>query len=89
MICFIFQFINMLRETSSSQRHLEDYSSSSSSSCLQCELNKAFSDRIKLLNSLINLLILTPHIAGVTTQANVRVSSLIADRVLDHLAERV
>ncbi|WP_042249856.1 hydroxyacid dehydrogenase [Paracoccus sp. PAMC 22219] len=34
-------------------------------------------------------LILTPHIAGVTTQANVRVSSLIADRVLDHLAERV
>lgn len=33
--------------------------------------------------------ILTPHIAGVTTQANVRVSSLIADRVLDHLAERV
>lgn len=34
-------------------------------------------------------LILTPHIAGVTSQANVRVSSLIADRVLDHLAERV
>lgn len=34
-------------------------------------------------------LILTPHIAGVTAQANVRVSSLIADRVLDHLAERV
>lgn len=34
-------------------------------------------------------LILTPHIAGVTTQANVRVSSLIADKVLEHLAERV
>ncbi|MFN3278960.1 MAG: hydroxyacid dehydrogenase [Paracoccus hibiscisoli] len=34
-------------------------------------------------------LILTPHIAGVTAQANIRVSSLIADRVLDHLAERV
>lgn len=34
-------------------------------------------------------LILTPHIAGVTTQANVRVSSLIADRVLEHFAERV
>lgn len=34
-------------------------------------------------------LILTPHIAGVTSQSNVRVSNLIADRVLDHLAERV
>ena len=30
-------------------------------------------------------LILTPHIAGVTEESNVRVSSLIADRVLAHL----
>lgn len=30
-------------------------------------------------------LILTPHIAGVTEQSNIRVSSLIADRVLSHL----
>lgn len=37
----------------------------------------------------LTTVILTPHIAGVTSQANVRVSSLIADRVLDHLAERV
>lgn len=34
-------------------------------------------------------LILTPHIAGVTDESNVRVSNLIADKVLDHLAERV
>jgi (S)-sulfolactate dehydrogenase len=32
-------------------------------------------------------LILTPHIAGVTEESNVRVSSLIADRVLAHLAK--
>jgi len=31
-------------------------------------------------------LILTPHIAGVTAESNVRVSDLIADRVLAHLA---
>ena len=31
--------------------------------------------------------ILTPHIAGVTRQSNVRVSALIADLVLDHLAD--
>ena len=31
-------------------------------------------------------LILTPHIAGVTLESNVRVSALIADRVLAHLA---
>lgn len=31
-------------------------------------------------------LILTPHIAGVTVESNVRVSDLIADRVLAHLA---
>ncbi len=31
-------------------------------------------------------LILTPHIAGVTIESNIRVSSLIADLVLDHLA---
>jgi (S)-sulfolactate dehydrogenase len=31
-------------------------------------------------------LILTPHIAGVTEESNVRVSSLIAERVLAHLA---
>lgn len=33
-------------------------------------------------------LILTPHIAGVTEESNVRVSNLIADKVLAHLAER-
>jgi len=32
-------------------------------------------------------LILTPHIAGVTVESNTRVSDLIADRVLSHLAE--
>lgn len=31
-------------------------------------------------------LILTPHIAGVTAQSNTRVSSLIATRILEHLA---
>lgn len=31
-------------------------------------------------------LILTPHVAGVTVESNVRVSDLIADRVLAHLA---
>jgi (S)-sulfolactate dehydrogenase len=31
-------------------------------------------------------LILTPHIAGVTVESNTRVSDLIADRVLSHLA---
>ena len=31
-------------------------------------------------------LILTPHIAGLTSEANTRVSSLIAERVLDALA---
>ena len=30
-------------------------------------------------------LILTPHIAGVTDESNVRVSELIADTVLAHL----
>lgn len=30
-------------------------------------------------------LILTPHIAGVTAESNVRVSALIAEKVLDHL----
>ena len=30
-------------------------------------------------------LILTPHIAGVTQESNIRVSELIADRVLAHL----
>jgi (S)-sulfolactate dehydrogenase len=32
-------------------------------------------------------LILTPHIAGVTTESNARVSDLVADRVLAHLAK--
>ncbi|MEM9013176.1 MAG: hydroxyacid dehydrogenase [Pseudomonadota bacterium] len=32
-------------------------------------------------------LILTPHIAGVTEESNVRVSALIAERVLAHLAD--
>jgi (S)-sulfolactate dehydrogenase len=31
-------------------------------------------------------LILTPHIAGVTVESNIRVSDLIAERVLSHLA---
>lgn len=33
-------------------------------------------------------LVLTPHIAGVTEESNVRVSHMIADRVLEHLAGR-
>ena len=32
-------------------------------------------------------LLLTPHIAGVTQESNVRVSDLIADRILQHLGE--
>ncbi|MCT4333169.1 hydroxyacid dehydrogenase [Paracoccus sp. YLB-12] len=36
----------------------------------------------------IGNLILTPHVAGVTEESNVRVSNLIADKVLDHLKER-
>ena len=31
-------------------------------------------------------LILTPHIAGVTTESNIRVSAMIADKILEHLA---
>jgi (S)-sulfolactate dehydrogenase len=34
-------------------------------------------------------IILTPHIAGVTDESNVRVSSLIADKILDHLKAKV
>jgi (S)-sulfolactate dehydrogenase len=34
-------------------------------------------------------LILTPHIAGVTQESNVRVSSLVADRVIAHLEKGV
>ncbi|WP_372799929.1 hydroxyacid dehydrogenase [Paracoccus seriniphilus] len=37
----------------------------------------------------ISNIILTPHIAGVTEESNIRVSNLIADKVLDHLKERV
>ncbi|MDB6177423.1 hydroxyacid dehydrogenase [Paracoccus sp. Z330] len=37
----------------------------------------------------IGNVILTPHIAGVTEESNVRVSNLIADKVLNHLKERV
>lgn len=33
-------------------------------------------------------LILTPHVSGVSQESNVRVSSLIADRVLERLAQR-
>lgn len=33
----------------------------------------------------LNNLILTPHIAGVTEESNVRVSAMIADRVLETL----
>ena len=32
-------------------------------------------------------LILTPHIAGVTLESNIRVSNLIADKVLAHLGK--
>ena len=32
-------------------------------------------------------LVLTPHIAGVTQDSNVRVSALIAERVIDHLSQ--
>jgi (S)-sulfolactate dehydrogenase len=38
----------------------------------------------RVFHGLSNLL-LTPHIAGVTLESNVRVSDLIADRVLEHL----
>jgi (S)-sulfolactate dehydrogenase len=31
-------------------------------------------------------LILTPHIAGVTVEANIRVSRMVAQRIRDHLA---
>ena len=31
-------------------------------------------------------LVLTPHIAGVTEESNVRVSTLIAETVLNHLS---
>ena len=34
----------------------------------------------------INNLILTPHIAGVTQESNTRVSTMIADLVLDRLS---
>ncbi|MYH57829.1 MAG: 3-phosphoglycerate dehydrogenase, partial [Boseongicola sp. SB0675_bin_26] len=34
----------------------------------------------------IHNLVLTPHIAGVTKDSNVRVSAMIADHVLDRLA---
>lgn len=37
----------------------------------------------------IGNLVLTPHVAGVTEESNVRVSNLIADKVLNHLKERV
>lgn len=33
-------------------------------------------------------IILTPHIAGVTLESNVRVSSLIAERIIEHLQQR-
>lgn len=33
-------------------------------------------------------LILTPHIAGVTIESNIRVSNLIADKVLEHLSKK-
>ncbi|WP_299357943.1 hydroxyacid dehydrogenase [uncultured Paracoccus sp.] len=36
----------------------------------------------------ISNVILTPHIAGVTEESNVRVSSMIADKILDYLNER-
>jgi (S)-sulfolactate dehydrogenase len=31
-------------------------------------------------------LILTPHIAGLTLEANMRVSAMVAERIRDHLA---
>lgn len=34
-------------------------------------------------------LILTPHIAGVTAESNVRVSQMIADAVINHLSQRI
>jgi (S)-sulfolactate dehydrogenase len=44
-------------------------------------LTAAAAERFRGLGNLI----LTPHIAGVTVESNIRVSSLIADRVLDAL----
>ncbi len=43
-------------------------------------------ERAKLFEGLTNL-VLTPHIAGVTEESNVRVSALIAQTVLSHLGE--
>lgn len=37
----------------------------------------------------VSNLILTPHIAGVTKESNIRVSNLIADKVLEHMKEKV
>jgi (S)-sulfolactate dehydrogenase len=36
----------------------------------------------------IDNLILTPHIAGVTEESNVRVSKLVADKIVAHLEDR-
>jgi (S)-sulfolactate dehydrogenase len=36
----------------------------------------------------LNNVILTPHIAGVTHESNIRVSNLVADRVAAHLQAR-
>jgi len=50
------------------------------------EVEPLTAERGSMFAGLTNL-ILTPHIAGVTAESNVRVSHLIADKVLEHLSE--
>lgn len=50
------------------------------------EIEPLTAERGRIFAGIRNL-ILTPHIAGVTAESNVRVSHLIADKVLKHLSE--
>ena len=51
------------------------------------EVEPLTEERGGMFEGLTNL-ILTPHVAGVTAESNVRVSHLIADKVLYHLSEK-
>ena len=51
------------------------------------EVEPLTGERGGMFDGLTNL-ILTPHIAGVTVESNVRVSHLIADKVLEHLSAK-
>jgi len=55
----------------------------------ECTMRKISGTRNRLAAQIfagINNLILTPHIAGVTQESNTRVSTMIADLVLDRLS---